>query len=98
SRDRETRQLEVPVGAEDKATNETSSRTITLPATGTATGLRDFAPLTSRLGGGDTGSPRPAADDVPAQPAIVYVNTKQLTIKSKLMHVTRSGVKAVYLF
>lgn len=94
---REARSLEVRVVARDKAENEGVSRIVTLPAAGAAGGLRDD-PLTGRIGGDLAGTGRPAGDDIPGQPAIVYVNTNQLTIKSKLMHVTRSGVKAVHLF
>jgi hypothetical protein len=95
---RETRSLEVRVVVKDKATNETSSRVVVLPTTGAAAGLRDAEPVAGRVGD-DRGAARlPAADDVPGQPAIVYMNTTQLTIKSKLMHITRSGVKAVHLF
>jgi hypothetical protein len=96
----ERRTLEVRVLAEDKATNKASSRIITLPAAGTSAGLRDFDPLTSRPADltDRGGSRRTLTDDVPAAPPIVYVNTKELSIKSKLMHVTRSGVAAVHLF
>jgi hypothetical protein len=91
--------------AKDKAGNEGVSQIVKLPANTGAGGLgREFNdPLTS--GGIRAGDPtngarnnRVTGDDVPGQPQIVYVNTTQLTVRSKLMHVTRSGVKAVHLY
>ena len=103
---REDRTLEVRVVAKDKAGHEGVSRIVKLPNTGAAGGPgRDFTdPLLSGGGvraadpAGEYRNTRVTGDDVPGQPQIVYVNTAQITVRSKLMHVTRSGVKAVHLF
>lgn len=94
---RENRVLEVRVSAKDKAGHETSSRIVRLPSNGTdpkedVTPARGAERLPVGSGGGRL------ADDVPGQPQIIYVNRKELTVKSKLQTVTRSGVQAVHLF
>lgn len=95
---RETRTLEVRVTAKDKAGHETSSRIVRLPSNGSDP--REDVGLTprgsERLPVGSAGGR--LADDVPGQPQIIYVNKRDLTIKSKLQTVTRSGVVAVHLF
>ena len=95
---RENRVLEVRVTAKDKAGHETSSRIVRLPSTGNEP--RDdglgMARGAERLAVGSSGGR--LADDIPVQPQIIYVNRKELTIKSKLQTVTRSGVAAVHLF
>ncbi len=77
--------LEVRVLAKDRAGLEMASRVVTLP--------------TSGVGGTFVGNERPApapVDDF--RPTIDYVNTRNLTVESKLTRVTRSGVKAAHLW
>lgn len=80
-----TQPLEVRVLARDRAGLEMASRIVTLPTSGT--------------GGSVTGNERPPSitpDDY--RPSIDYVNTRNLTVESKLTRVTRSGVKAAHLW
>lgn len=103
----ERRTLEVRVLAKDRAGHEAASRIVTLPAQAGAAGLdrEPGEPIlgngTSRGGSsiGEGSRPRTVSgEDFPGDANIIYVNNTQLTITSKLMHVTRSGVKAVHLF
>lgn len=103
---RDNRTLEARVAAKDKAGHETFSRIVRLPATGGTGGLQ-LDDLNPRPRSGDNGSlsatPRLGSggstnDDFPGQPQIVYVNNTNLTVKSKLNTVTRSGVKVVHLW
>lgn len=80
--------LEVRVVARDMAGLEMASQPITLPAKG-GTGLGG----TNNNGAGFGG-----IDDFPARPQIDYINTKNLTIESKLTRITRSGVKTANLW
>ncbi|MGL4421089.1 MAG: hypothetical protein ACRCZF_10525 [Gemmataceae bacterium] len=74
------------------------SRVVRLPSDNTTSGGRGGnLPLLNGDPTGDLRTPR-LGDDLPGNPQIYYVNTQELTIKPKLMHVTRSGVKAVHLF
>lgn len=95
---RENRVLEVRVTARDKAGHETSSRIVRLPSNGNEPRdeLLALPRNGERLPTGSGGSR--LSDDVPGQPQIIYVNRRELTIKSKLQTVTRSGVQAVHLF
>ena len=85
-------EIEVRVRAKDKAGNESVSRIVRLSSSGGRDGLRTGAPDPT----GDLRVPR--RDDLPGTPQIVYRGTKDLTIKPKIMNVTRSGVRAVHLF
>ncbi len=95
---RENRVLEVRVRAKDKAGHVTSSRIVRLPSDGTddredwTLSPRGAERLPVGSGGGRL------ADDIPGQPQIIYANKRELTVKSKLQTVTRSGVVAVHLF
>jgi hypothetical protein len=104
---RDTRTLEVRVIAKDLAEHEGYSRIVRLPSNPSSGGLaREFGdPLVSMNGNARAGDPtgefrnsRNTGEDVPGQPQIIYANTTQLMIRSKLNHVTRSGVRAVHLF
>lgn len=75
--------LEVRVLARDRAGLETVSRIVTLPTIGTTTVGNERPPTT-------------IPDDY--RPQIDYVNTRNLTVESKLTRVTRSGVKAAHLW
>jgi hypothetical protein len=90
--------LEVRIVARDRAGHEGMSRPITLPATGAAAGagLDRGDPIrpTSERGGAGFGHP----EDFPTRPQIDYVNSRNLTIESKLTRVTRSGVRAAHLW
>jgi hypothetical protein len=92
---RDGRTLEVRVTAEDKAGHKTSSRIVRLPAAG-STGFPRDDDATPR--DRDRGTPPPADRDVPGQPQIIYANNPALTLKSKLVTVTRSGVRAIHLW
>ena len=88
------RTLEVRVVGKDRAGLEMASRVVTLQAAGSTAGLGEGSrPPTGRTGSG-FGSP----DDVPARPEIQYVDTRTLTIESKVTRLTRSGVKAAELW
>lgn len=83
--------LEVRIVAKDRAGLESASRPVSLPAAGlgnTVGGPAD--PFPART------SDRAGFDD--ARPSIDYVNTRNLTVESKLTRVTRSGVKAAHLW
>jgi hypothetical protein len=101
---RENRTLEVRVTAKDKAGHETSSRIVRLPSNGVEPARGGFDEETPRdpvrrpTFGSGVGSTGRLPDDVPGQPQIIYVNKRELTVKSKLQTVTRSGVQAVHLF
>jgi hypothetical protein len=84
--------LEVRVVAKDKAGHEMPSRVVTLP-TSAGQGL---GPDVAGLPGSGYGDP--AGDGLPSRPQIDYVNTRDLTIQSKLTRVTRSGVKSASLW
>ncbi len=88
--------LQVRIVARDRAGHEgVSFPLISLPANGTSAGLdRDAVrPASDRTGGSGFGN----ADDFPNRPEISYVNSRNLTIESKL-RLTRSGVRAVHLW
>ncbi|QEL21091.1 hypothetical protein [Limnoglobus roseus] len=96
---RESRTLEVRVTATDKAGHKTSSRVVRLPSSGTDSPRGgDDVEVTPRRAAGPVGISGRLTDDVPGQPQILYFNKRDLTIKSKLQTVTRSGVVAVHLF
>jgi hypothetical protein len=88
------RTLEVRLSAKDKAGHEAVSKIIRLPDSNSS-GRRDFdaTPLTSpKTDGRDI-------DTFPASQAqIVYVNRRDMTVRTKLTHVTRSGVTKVHLY
>lgn len=91
---RENRTLEVRLTAKDKAGHEAVSRIVRLPDTGGARRDLDASPLTNTSGGAGRDP-----DIFPnAQSQIVYVNRRDLKIRSKLTHVTRSGVSKVHLY
>lgn len=85
--------LEVRVVAKDRAGHEGVSRPITLPTGGSGAGVDAIRPASDRTGTG-FGNP----DDFPNRPEISYVNSRNLTIESKLTRVTRSGVRAAHLW
>jgi hypothetical protein len=85
--------LEVRVIGRDRAGLEMASRIITLPATSAGTGLG--AEPAARPGTG-IGFGQP--DEHRTQPSIDYVNSRNLTISSRLTKVTRSGVRAAHLW
>lgn len=83
--------LEVRVVAKDKAGLEMASKVVVLPAAG-GTGLPASAdPMRQgRAGFGD--------EDYPNRPQILYHNTRNLSVESRLTRVTRSGVKTAHLW
>lgn len=82
---RTSQTLEVRVLAKDKAGHEGVSRVVKLPSGGTPAAA-----------GND---PIRNPDDIPnATTQIVYVNKRDMTIRSKLTHITRSGVSKVHLY
>ena len=86
------RPLEVRLSAKDKAGHEAVSRIVKLPDTG-GRGV-DAAPISTLPNASSRN-----LDDIPnAQTQIVYVNRRDLTVRSKLTHVTRSGVSKVHLY
>jgi hypothetical protein len=102
--------LEVRVFARDKAGNGGYSKVIRLGAGGgRADRDRDRAdndfrkpagdPLTRPDGGNRVGTGFGGLDEFPTNRAkIEYRDTNKLTVKSKVTHITRSGVKAAQLF
>ena len=86
------RSLEVRLIARDKAGHEAVSKIIRLPDSNGG-GRLEAMPL---KGPKDEGRD---IDSFPASQAqIVYVNRRDMTIRSKLTHVTRSGVTKVHLY
>lgn len=83
---RTSQTLEVRLIAKDKAGHESVSKIVKLPdgrGTPAATG----------------GEPIRNPDDFTNSPTqIVYVNRREMTIRSKLTHITRSGVNKVHLY
>jgi hypothetical protein len=95
----DNRTLEVRVVAKDKAGHESVSRTVRLPDTTGNNGRRDFAD--EPRNGNSVSEPRNSrsGDDAAlASSQIVYVNRRDLSVKSKLTHITRSGVNKVHLY
>ncbi|MGL6095017.1 MAG: hypothetical protein ACRC7O_04350 [Fimbriiglobus sp.] len=87
--------LEVRVVAKDKAGHEMPSRVVTLPTT---SGVGLGPDVAGGVGVPGSGYGDPPGDGLPARPQIDYVNTRDLTIQSKLTRVTRSGVKSATLW
>ncbi|OWK43904.1 hypothetical protein [Fimbriiglobus ruber] len=101
--------LEVRVVARDRAGLEMASRVVTIAATGAASGggggLTNDGSIRGDTGGRDPFPPSRASQpngfantaDI-QRPEISFVNTRELTVESKLTHVTRSGVKQAALW
>lgn len=99
--------LEVRVFARDKAGNNGYSRVIKLGAKADRPdadfnkkpGVGSFGDPITRTDGGRTGSGFGGMDEFPSRQAkIEYRSTNKLNVKSKITHITRSGVKAAQLF
>jgi len=92
---KDNRTLEVRVSAKDKAGHETVSRIVKLPESGGG-GRQNFD--TVPLRNTDTGAGRDLDTFPNSQSQIVYVNRRDLQVRSKLTHVTRSGISKVHLY
>jgi hypothetical protein len=101
--------LEVRVSARDRAGNNGYSRIIRLgskadradPDFNKKPGVGSFGDPITKAGGGSgrTGSGFGGLDEFPSgQAKIEYRSTNKLNVKSKVTHITRSGVKAAQLF
>ncbi len=90
--------LEVRVTAKDRAGHLGQSNIVRIPTsnTGTIDGGSGGDPLRPNPGRVGTGFGGP--DEFPNRPQIEYVKSSDLTVKSKLTRVTRSGVKEAILW
>ncbi|CAN5230203.1 hypothetical protein BH11PLA2_BH11PLA2_21570 [soil metagenome] len=95
---KDNRVLEVRLSAKDKAGHESVSRIAKLPDSG-GNARKDF---NDEPRGGSTASDlrnsRSSDDTGGSQAQIVYMNRRDLTVKSKLTHITRSGVTKLHLY
>ncbi len=87
------RTLEVRLTAKDKAGHEATSRIVRLPDASGGRRELDAMPLRNESGPGRD------LDTFPnSQAQIAYMNRRDLQVRTKLTHVTRSGISKVHLY
>lgn len=92
--------MEVRVTAKDKAGHLGQSNIVRVPTSnvGNLDTVGGGDPLRTAAGGGRVGTGFGGPDEFPNRPQIEYVKSAELTVKSKLTRVTRSGVKEAILW